>query len=133
MFFEHDITIPPNTPSEAFFSQTLRLSRGIIKRIDLVFPAGCAGLVGVRLLKQAFQVIPLNYPKWIETDGETVSIQTEIYLTEIPYELEFQGYNLDDTFEHTIRVRVLMEPSSLPFRQKTPEQESQELLQGLGL
>jgi len=133
MFYEHDIVIPPNTHTETFLSQTLRLTRGIIKRVDLVFPAGCAGLVGVRIVKHSFQVIPLNYPKWIETDAETVSIQSEIDLTEIPYELEFQGYNLDDTFEHTIRVRVLMEPASLPFRQKTPMQESEELLQSLGL
>jgi len=128
MFYEHDIVIPPNTQPETFLSQTLRLTRGIIKR-----PAGCAGLVGVRIVKHSFQVIPLNYPKWIETDAETVVIETEIDLTDIPYELEFQGYNLDDTFEHTIRVRVLLEAASLPFRQKTPEQESEELLQSLGL
>jgi len=132
MFYEHDITIPPDTQPENLYSQTLRLTKGIIKRVDLVFPSGCAGLVGVRIVKHSFQVIPLNYPKWIETDGETVNIQTEIDLTDEPYELVFQGYNLDDTYQHTIRVRVLMEAASLPFRQKTAEQESKQLLQSLG-
>jgi len=133
MFFEYDITIPANTSIETYISEILRLSRGIISRVDLNFPSGCAGLVGVRLFKDNLQVIPSNYPKWIETDGETIPIASSIDLSINPYELIFQGYNLDDTFDHTIRVRITMESLTLPFRQSLPETESQSLIESLGL
>ena len=133
MFFEHDIKIPANTAEDSYLTETLRLSRGIIERVDLVFPSGCAGLVGVRLARNTFQVIPSNYPKWIETDGESVAIYSNIDLSVNPYELEFQGYNKDDAFDHIIRVRVLITPSSPPFTQKSAQQESDELMEITGL
>jgi len=133
MFFEHDINIPKNTSQESYHSELLRLTRGIIKRVDINFPSGCAGLVGVRLFKDSQQVIPSNYPKWIETDGETIPILSSIDLSQIPYELEFQAYNLDDTFNHTIRVRITMESITLPFRQQPAETESQRLIESLSL
>lgn len=133
MFFEYDITYPPNTPKKNEQVNILRLTRGIVKRVELVFPRGVAALTGVRIFRGSVQVIPLNYPAWIETDGETVRINTNIDLTVNPYELEVRGYNIDDTYPHTIRVRIEMELPEEQFKIPSVAEESERLITEYGL
>lgn len=133
MFFEYDITYPPNTPKENERVNILRLTRGIVKRVELVFPRGVAALTGVRIFRGPVQIIPLNYPAWIETDGETVRINTNIDLTVNPYELEVRGYNIDDTYPHTIRVRIEMELPEEQFKIPSVAEESERLITEYGL
>ena len=128
MFYEYDITYPPNLTKYNEQVDILRLTRGIIKRIELVFPKGTAGLVGVRILRGYFQIIPLNYPAWIETDGETVGINTDIDLTVNPYELEVRGYNIDDTYSHTIRFRIELSLPESEFSVPLVSDESERLI-----
>jgi hypothetical protein len=75
----------------------------------------------------------LNYPAWIETDGETVRINTNIDLTVNPYELEVRGYNIDDAYPHTIRVRIEMELPEEQFKIPSVAEESERLISELGL
>jgi hypothetical protein len=75
----------------------------------------------------------LNYPAWIETDGETVRINTNIDLTVNPYELEVRGYNIDDTYPHTIRVRIEMELPEEQFKIPSVAEESERLITEYGL
>jgi len=133
MFYEYNITYPPNTPKENEQVNILRLTRGIVKRVELVFPRGCAGLVGVRIFRGSVQVIPLNFPAWIDTDGETVRINSDIDLRVNPYELEVRGYNIDDTYPHTIRVRVEMGLPEEDFSVPSVVAESERLISELGL
>jgi len=81
VFYEYNITYPPNVSRETEQINILRLSRGIIRKVEIVFPRGCAGLVGVRIFRGSVQIIPLNYPAWLDTDGETITINTEIDLS----------------------------------------------------
>lgn len=133
MFYEYNVPIPANTAQNNELSTLLRLSRGFIRRVELVFPRGCAGLVGVRIFRGNLQVIPLNFPAWIDTDDEVVKADTEIDLTVNPFELEFRGYNLDDTYSHNIRVRVLIEKAEAEFSVKPAGVESRELMERIGL
>lgn len=133
MFFEYDITYPPNTLPEYEQVNVLRLTRGVIKRIDIVFPRGCAALVGVRIFRGSFQVVPLNYGDYIETDGETVVVETAIDLSVNPYEIEVRGYNVDDTYQHTIRFRITMALPEEEFSIPSVSDESERLINQLNL
>jgi len=132
VFFEYNITYPPNIPKENEQVNVLRLTRGIIKRTQIVFPRGCAGLVGVRIFRFSVQVIPSNYPAWLDTDGETITVESEIDLMENPYEVEVRGYNLDDTYQHTIRFRFEIVLPEEEFKVPLVEEESERLLARLG-
>jgi hypothetical protein len=131
MFYEYNIEIPKNTPIGSDVIEILRLTRGTITRIDLLFPAGCAGLVGVRLFRAGYQVMPNNFKGYIETDNEMVSTTSPIDLSVNPFELEFYGYNQDDTWNHTIRVRVQVEKLEKRFSMEGFSVESDRLMKGL--
>lgn len=133
MFFEYNVTYPPLIFPEEEQIDVLRLTRGIVKRVEVVFPRGCAGLVGVRIFRGPVQVIPLNAPAWLDTDGETISINTEIDLSVNPYELEVRGYNLDDTYSHTIRFRFELELAGKGLSVENVQAESASLIERLGL
>lgn len=133
MFFEYNVTYPPLIFPEEEQIDVLRLTRGIVKRVEVVFPRGCAGLVGVRIFRGPVQVIPLNAPAWLDTDGETISINTEIDLSVNPYELEVRGYNLDDTYSHTIRFRFELELAGKALSVENVQAESASLIERLGL
>jgi len=132
MFYEYNITYLPNIPKDMEQTSTIRLSRGIVKRVEVVFPRGCAGLVGVRIFRGSVQVIPLNYPAWLDTDGETISITSEIDLSVNPYELIVKGYNLDDTYPHTIRVRFELVTVEVEFGVASVLEESERLKEMIG-
>jgi hypothetical protein len=133
VFFEYNVTYPPLIFPEEEQIDVLRLTRGIVKRVEVVFPRGCAGLVGVRIFRGPVQVIPLNAPAWLDTDGETISINTEIDLSVNPYELEVRGYNLDDTYSHTIRFRFELELMGKALSIENVQAESASLIERLGL
>jgi hypothetical protein len=54
LFFAWDVTIPANTLEAAPKTQTLKLTYGVITKVDVKYPAGCNGVVWVRVLRGEF-------------------------------------------------------------------------------
>ena len=113
MFFAWDITVTAGTAEATPKTQILKLTKGVITRLDVKFPAGCHSLVKVRLLRSEFQLVPLSRGEWVTGDGE--SVQTEPYyeLTEAPSELKFQGCSPSTVYPHVITVRVSIIPAEV--------------------
>lgn len=110
MFYAWDILIPANTPKLAPITQELELPFGVITQIHIKFPAGCHGLVGVRLLRWTFQLVPLSSGEWITGDNETVPTETHYELLEVPTFLTFKGCSPSTGYPHMITVRVEVNP-----------------------
>lgn len=111
MFYPWDITIPAGTTEAAPIEQKLILTAGIIKNVHIKFPAGCHGMVKVRLFRWGFQLIPLTDGEWVTGDDETVPTETYYELTESPFFLMFKGCSPDTTYDHKISVRIEIEPA----------------------
>jgi hypothetical protein len=105
MFYEFKLTIPANTPATDPTEQTVQLSPGIISHVELQFPRGTVGLVHVVVRRALHQVWPTNPDGDIAAEGINVSWADDYDLSEPPFELTLSGYNLDDTFDHTITFR----------------------------
>jgi hypothetical protein len=105
MIYRKAVTIPTGTEAAAAIESSIQLAPGTIERIQITFPSGCLGLVGVRLLQQRFQLVPLTPGEWVVSDDSIVPQAVESSMLERPYELTFVGYNLDDTYDHTIQVQ----------------------------
>jgi len=108
MHYHYAVTIPAGTGKGDGFGRPLRLVPGQIEKVDISFPAGCVGLVGVRILRGHLQLWPLSPDEWIISDNFTVSFPETYKLDERPFELTFEGYNLDETYDHTIRIGITL-------------------------
>jgi len=110
VFFAWDITISAGTSESSPLTQVLKLTKGVITGVWVKFPAGCRGLVKVRLLRSEFQLVPLSRGEWVTGDNETVPTETYYQLKETPAQLKFVGCSPGTSYAHTLTVRVAVEP-----------------------
>jgi hypothetical protein len=110
MFFCWDITVTADTPEDEPLEDWLSLPRGIITSINVKFPAGCHGMVKVRLFQEALQLVPLSEDEWVTGDDEDVQTETYAELLDKPYKLKIKLCSPDTEYDHTVTVRVEVRP-----------------------
>lgn len=110
MFFCWDITIAANTTEKEPYRQWLGLPKGVVTHVDIKFPAGCHGMVRIRLFKEALQLIPLSEDEWVTGDDESVPTDTYAELLDSPYKLKLIACSPDTTYDHTISIRIQVQP-----------------------
>ena len=113
MLFAWDVTIPANTLESAPTLETLKLSAGVITNISVKFPAGCHGLVHIRLRHEEAQIYPVPRGEWVTGDGETVPAEYHYDLGKASKELEFVGHSEGTSYAHVVTVRVTVLPAAI--------------------
>lgn len=106
MNYAWDITVPANTLEKSPKEQTLKLTKGVITKIELKYPAGCHGMVKVKLLRYEHQLVPVNPVDWVTGDDEPVTFPEYYELKATPYQLKFQACSPGTDYPHTISVRI---------------------------
>jgi len=116
MFYDFAITVPKETTESAPVTEELKLTHGVIHRIEVEFPIGTLALAHCRLLHWEHQAWPTNPPGSFATDGYTIGIDENFELDTAPYTLKAVCWNDDDTYAHTITIRVgVMESETAIF------------------
>jgi len=113
MSYAWDITIPAGTSESSPVEQILKVHKGVITKIEIKFPAGCHGMVKVRLFRWEAQLVPLNRDGWITGDDEPVTYNLYYELEDEPYQLKFIGASPGTSYDHTITVRIEILPKSV--------------------
>jgi len=106
VIYRFSIETPANTPKDSPKQLDVKLTKGIIHQLDVVFPDGCVGLVGVRILDGLFQVWPTNPMEWFCSNDESISFEESYELKHEPFTLRIEVYNEDDTLPHAPIVRL---------------------------
>lgn len=116
MFYDYSFEIPANTTEARPERQDVRLTHGVIHRVEIGFPGGCAGLVHLQIKRGLHQLWPSNPDGSFNSDNYTIVFNEYQPLKTHPLTLTLVGWNLDDTFPHTIEVRfgVLPEEVLMP-------------------
>lgn len=122
MYHDVSFTIPANTAETVPEEQQVKLSHGIIHRVEVGFPRGCAGLAHLRIRDGLHQVWPTNPQGSFNSDDYTIPIDDRYELFDEPFILTLVGWNYDDTFDHTLEVRIGILPAEYfkPQDQVTP-------------
>lgn len=111
MIYVYPLTIPANTPATAKQITVLALTRGRITRVMIEFPAGHVGLTHLYIRRGLHQVWPANPEVNFKSSNETILWDDDYDLTAAPHELVAYAWNEDDTYEHTITVRIVLDPA----------------------
>jgi len=109
MFYVFPITIPANTPATAKTKTTLKLTAGRITRVMLEFPAGHVGLTHIHVNSGLHQLYPTNPDANFSSSNETIDFAEDLSMDIPPFTLQAYAWNLDDTYEHTITLRIELE------------------------
>lgn len=109
MIYQKSITMPANTAKENPVIETLEVNKGLIYQVTVVIPSGCVGLAGLRVIDGMYQAYPTTPEEWFIGDGTTYNFEDSYIKHEPPFSFEIQGYNLDDTYAHTLTILIGME------------------------
>jgi hypothetical protein len=106
MIYSATIETLKNTAISTPKKTQLVVTTGLVYKVEVVFPAGSAGLMGVAILDGSLRVWPSTAGEWFVGDGNIISFD-DVYLKEdAPYIFDIHTYNLDDTYAHKVYIRI---------------------------
>jgi len=113
MFYEFPLTVAVGKTRVAPEIQAIKLTQGLIHRLEIEFPDGCTGLVHVRVLWLDHQVWPTNPNEYFTSDGHVIIVDDYFELYGAPYLLKIEGWSEALSYPHTVTVRIGVLPKAV--------------------
>jgi len=108
MLHSKHILIPANTTSSNPKITRFKINKGVIYRVWVDFPPGCAGLVRLRMYHEGHPFLPVDKDAYITGDNFVFVYPVFYEVLEEPMIISVECWNLDDTYSHTIHVQLLV-------------------------
>lgn len=108
MLHSKHITLTAGKTEATATKTRFNVNKGVISRVWISFPPGCAGLVNLRLYHQGHPFLPVDKLAYITGDAYTFEIPVMFEILTQPENITIEAWNTDDTFEHTIHVLMLI-------------------------
>lgn len=84
----------------------LIINKGLIWMIEVEYPWGCCGFVHVQIFDCNYQLFPATPGEYLKGDGILAKYDDLYFKGSAPYELIIKTWNEDETYDHTIQVRI---------------------------
>ena len=106
MIYIANILTLKNTAKTELKKTTINVTSGLVFKVEFYFPAGSAGLMGVAVYDGLYQVWPSSVGEFFTGEDQLIAFD-DMYLKEsAPFELQCYSYNVDDTYDHFVSVRI---------------------------
>ncbi len=109
MHFFFDVSIPAGTAAANPYVETLLLSAGEIRRVEIFVPSGHRGRGHLQLLYHEFQIYPLSRGEDYHGDNSQIVFGDQFDMESGPYELKARGWNTDASDPHAFLVGIDVE------------------------
>ena len=103
------LTVTANTDSDTPVSVDIESPPMIIRGVSIGFPAGCVDLVHAWVEYQSAQIFPINQDGDFVGNGQIIDFTAQTYIVDEPRIVTFKAYNLDDTYDHKIWLKLDIE------------------------
>lgn len=108
MLHSKHISTPANTTEANSIKTRFKVNHGVIFRVWLTFPAGCAGLLKFRMFSGGHPILPVDKDAFIRGDNFTFEYPLFVEILESPAQIIIETWNDDETFQHSIDVQILI-------------------------
>ncbi|MFZ2149259.1 MAG: hypothetical protein WAV28_18770 [Sedimentisphaerales bacterium] len=106
MIYVANITTPKETAKNSLQLTRIKVTKGLVYKVEFYFPSGSAGLMGAAVFDGLFQVWPSSVGEFFIGEEMNISFD-DLYLKEsAPFEFQCYTYNIDDTHAHSVGVRI---------------------------
>lgn len=106
MIYTANITTPKDTKLSALKKTTIHVTKGLVYKVEFYFPPGSAGLMGVAVFDGLYQVWPSSVGEFFVGGDQKIEFDDMYYKEAEPFEFQCYSYNIDDTYEHMVSVRI---------------------------
>ena len=91
----------------------MRVCGGVVRRVWVRWRWGTGGLCGAFMTYRAFQHWPLTQGGWFPSTVDPLEFADVVPIDDDYSIIQISGYNLDDTFPHTVWVAFDIERSEV--------------------
>lgn len=104
MIFSTTITVPSGTVKDSPEIKRLKIVKGIITQINILFPPGCAHEVCITFNRGLHQIYPTNPDGYFIGDGVNIAGEVFHHVKVAPFEVQIYGWSPSANYDHTIHV-----------------------------
>jgi len=115
VFYSYDFTVPKNTPETSPVEADLRVTSGIVTRLDILFPPGCAGVVRCAVFWREDQLVPRAPSDWIRGHNERVETRPFWPAPDEETILTVKGWSESTRWDHTLLIRIEVLPPEIAY------------------
>ena len=119
MFYDFSFTVPAGTTAALPHVEHVKLTHGIIHRVEVGFPDGCKGTVHVAIRHGLHQAFPTNPQGTFHSDSYNIAFNDHYPLTSKPYRLSLYGWSPGTTYPHDITIRIGLLPAKIILPEET--------------
>ena len=106
MIYTASIDTVKNTAKAAAQVTRLSVAKGLVYRVEVEFPPGCCGLLHCQIFDGSYQVYPTSRDDSFHSDARNIGFD-DCYLKQAaPFEFTIRTWNLDETWDHAVQVRI---------------------------
>ncbi len=106
MIYVADVNTPADTSYDDRIHTLLSITKGLVYKVEIDFPAGSAGLLHCQIFDGGFQLWPTSPRLSFHSPGFVISFEDTYLKNYAPFSFEVYTWNLDDTYDHFLQVRI---------------------------
>ena len=114
MRYRGALTIPAGTTQAAPAVAVVELCYGEMLALQILFPAGQAGLTYLQIWYHEHQIFPTSPGEAFRGDDSIITFPERYPVKENPLAVELRGWAPDTELDHTVYVDFTVENASLP-------------------
>ena len=106
----------------------LKVSKGLVYKIEVDFPPGPQSLLKVRIFDGGHQMWPSSPDECFKTDNYCISFDDTFLKLAEPFQFDILTWNEDDTYSHNVTVRIGMVSQDIYMARFLPSMAYEQLL-----
>lgn len=106
MFYDFAITVTKDDTAADPKWQTMKLTKGVVHRVEVQFPIGTRAKVHCQIYHGGHQFLPTNPDGNFASDGWTIVMDEHYELKTAPYTLKAKCWSEADTYSYDVNVRI---------------------------
>ena len=106
MVFSLTVSTPKNTVITKSQSTPLKMFKGLIYHVEIYFPPGSSGLLGIQLEAGGHQLYPYNRGSWFVGDNILFKYDDLMIFDISTAQLDIVTYNLDTILAHKVLINI---------------------------
>lgn len=104
MLFSKEIEIPVSRTKANYYPNTIKVSKGTVRKVFVLIPIPSAWAVGVSIWYSTSQMWPTSRTEWFNGGMSVIEFEENFKIDDVPLEFEVRCYNEDTVNKHTIWV-----------------------------
>lgn len=110
MLYSRHITYTAGGTASSPSRTQLKVNQGVIARVWVHFPPGCAGLTRLRIYHEGHPFLPVEKDAYISGDNYVFDLPMFYEITDEPQQITIEGWNEDEVYSHTVDILMLVLP-----------------------